>query len=129
MSQKTTKRHTIELKETKWDIRIWLGTIVVLGFVIMFALYSYHGAEREMAAQFNRKQGLLAQQTAMGIEQYMHHITNSLSLTTHIKGVSNGDTEAIRVSVQNVFNSLKNKVVFIFWEDAEGIMRYHYPKQ
>ncbi len=129
MSQKTTKRHTIELKETKWDILIWLGTIVVLGFVIMFALYSYHGVEREMAAQFNREQGLLAQQTAMGIEQYMHDITNSLSLTTRIKGVSNGETEAIRVSVQNVFNSLKNKVVFIFWEDANGIMRYHYPKQ
>ena len=123
MSMRRTKRHTIELKETKWDILIWLGTIVVLGFVIMFAMYSYHGVEREMAAQFNREQGLLAQQTAMGIEQYMHDITNSLSLTTHIKGVSNGDQEAIRVSVQNVFNSLKNKVVFVFWEDQTGVMR------
>lgn len=129
MRQNTTKRHTIELKETKWDILIWLGTIVVLGFVIMFAMYSYHGVEREMAAQFNREQGLLAQQTAMGIEQYMHDITNSLSLTAHIKGVSNGDPEAIRVSVENVFNSLKNKVVFVFWEDKNGLMRYHYPRQ
>jgi len=129
MGMKRTKRHTIELKETKWDILIWLGTIVVLGFVIMFAMYSYHGVEREMAAQFNREQGLLAQQTAMGIEQYMHDITNSLSLTTHIKEVSNGDPEAIRVSVQNVFNSLKSKVVFVFWEDQAGVMRYHYPKR
>ena len=129
MRQNTTKRHTIELKETKWDILIWLGTFIVLGFVIMFAMYSYHGVEREMAAQFNREQGLLAQQTAMGIEQYMHDITNSLSLTAHIKGVSNGDPEAIRVSVQNVFNSLKSKVVFVFWEDKSGIMRYHYPRQ
>ncbi len=31
---KVTKRHTIELKETKWDILIWLGTFVVLGFVL-----------------------------------------------------------------------------------------------
>ncbi len=129
MRQNTTKRHTIELKETKWDILIWLGTFIVLGFVIMFAMYSYHGVEREMAAQFNREQGLLAQQTAMGIEQYMHDITNSLSLTAHIKGVSNGDPEAIRVSVQNVFNSLKSKVIFVFWEDKSGIMRYHYPRQ
>jgi PAS domain S-box-containing protein len=129
MRQNSTKRHTIELKETKWDILIWLGTFIVLGFVIMFAMYSYHGVEREMAAQFNREQGLLAQQTAMGIEQYMHDITNSLSLTAHIKGVSNGDPEAIRVSVQNVFNSLKSKVVFVFWEDKSGIMRYHYPRQ
>jgi PAS domain S-box-containing protein len=129
MRQNTTKRHTIELKETKWDILIWLGTIIVLGFVIMFAMYSYHGVEREMAAQFNREQVLLAQQTAMGIEQYMHDITNSLSLTAHIKGVSNGDPEAIRISVQNVFNSLKSKVVFVFWEDKSGLMRYHYPRQ
>ena len=129
MRHNTTKRHTIELKETKWDILIWLGTFIVLGFVIMFAMYSYHGVEREMAAQFNREQGLLAQQTAMGIEQYMHDITNSLSLTAHIKGVSNGDPEAIRVSVQNVFNSLKSKVVFVFWEDKSGLMRYHYPRQ
>jgi PAS domain S-box-containing protein len=129
MRQNTTKRHSIELKETKWDILIWLGTIIVLGFVIMFAMYSYHGVEREMAAQFNREQVLLAQQTAMGIEQYMHDITNSLSLTAHIKGVSNGDPEAIRVSVQNVFNSLKSKVVFVFWEDKSGFMRYHYPRQ
>jgi uncharacterized membrane protein YukC len=76
MSLKKSKRYTIDVKETKWDIIIWLGTIVVLGFVILFAMYSYHGVEREMAAQFNREQGLLAQQTAMGIEQYMHDITN-----------------------------------------------------
>jgi len=129
MRQKIPKRHTIELKETKWDILIWLGTFIVLGFVIMFALYSYHGVEREMAAQFNREQGLLAQQTAMGIEQYMHDITNSLSLTAHIKGVSNGKHEDIHTSVQNLYNSLKSKVAFVFWEDASGIMRYHYPHQ
>ena len=129
MGQKIPKRHTIEVKETKWDILIWLGTFIVLGFVIMFALYSYHGVEREMAAQFNREQGLLAQQTAMGIEQYMHDITNSLSLTAHIKGVSNGEHEAIDTSVQNLYNSLKSKVAFVFWEDASGIMRFHYPHQ
>src|SRR5208337_1223287 len=129
MGQKIPKRHTIEVKETKWDILIWLGTFIVLGFVIMFALYSYHGVEGEMAAQFNREQGLLAQQTAMGIEQYMHDITNSLSLTAHIKGVSNGEHEAIDTSVQNLYNSLKSKVAFVFWEDASGIMRFHYPHQ
>jgi PAS domain S-box-containing protein len=129
MTQKKSKRYTIDVKETKWDIIIWLGTIVVLGFVILFALYSYHGVEREMAAQFNREQGLLAQQTAMGIEQYMHDITNIMSLTTHIQSVRNGDEKAIQVALENAYNSLKSKVVFVFWEDTSGIMRYHYPQQ
>jgi hypothetical protein len=29
--EKKTRRHTIELKETKWDIIIWLCSFVVLG--------------------------------------------------------------------------------------------------
>ncbi len=126
---RVTKRHTIELKETKWDIIIWLGSFVVLGFVIVFALYSYRGVEREMAAQFNREQGLLARQTATGIEQYMHDITNILSLTTHIDRVANGDPEAIRTAVENAYTSLKNKVMFVFWEDRDGIMRIHHPQR
>jgi PAS domain S-box-containing protein len=126
---RVTKRHTIELKETKWDIIIWLGSFVVLGFVIVFALYSYRGVEREMAAQFNREQGLLARQTSTGIEQYMHDITNILSLTTHIDRVANGDPDAIRTAVQNAYTSLKNKVMFVFWEDRDGIMRIHHPQQ
>ena len=76
------KRHTITIKETSWEILIWMGSIVVLGFVVLFAMYSYRSVESEMAEQFNREQGLLAQQTAMGIEQYMNDITNILSLTT-----------------------------------------------
>ncbi|HOS96606.1 MAG TPA: cache domain-containing protein, partial [Deltaproteobacteria bacterium] len=126
---RVTKRHTIELKETKWDIIIWLGSFVVLGFVIVFALYSYRGVEREMAAQFNREQGLLARQTATGIEQYMHDITNILSLTTHIERVAEGDPDAIRTAVQNAYSSLKNKVVFVFWEDKDGVMRIRHPHQ
>jgi len=129
MTKKKSKRYTIEVKETKWDIIIWVGTIIVLGFVILFAMYSYHGVEREMAAQFNREQGLLAQQTAMGIEQYMHDITNIMSLTTHIQSVQNGDRKAIQVALENAYNSLKSKVVFVFWEDSSGVMRYHYPRQ
>jgi len=129
MPLKSSKRHTIDLKETKWDIFIWAGSFIVLGFVILFALYSYHGVEQEMAAQFNREQGLLSQQTAMGIEQYMHDITNILSLTTHIKNVSGGNEEAIRVAIQNAYNSLKSKVEVVFWEDSSGVMRYHYPRQ
>lgn len=129
MPLKSSKRHTIDLKETKWDIFIWAGSFIVLGFVILFALYSYHGVEQEMAAQFNREQGLLSQQTAMGIEQYMHDITNILSLTTHIRNVSGGNEEAIRVAIQNAYNSLKSKVEVVFWEDASGVMRYHYPRQ
>jgi len=123
-----TRRHTIELKETKWDIFIWLGSFVVLGFVVVFAMYSFYGVEREMAAQFNREQGLLAQQTAMGIEQYMHDITNILELTSHMDRVSQGDPEAIAPALKNAYSSLKNKVVFLFWEDADGVMRIHYPR-
>ncbi|HPI91588.1 MAG TPA: cache domain-containing protein [Deltaproteobacteria bacterium] len=126
---RVTKRHTIELKETKWDFIIWLGSFIVLGFVVVFALYSYRGVEEEMAAQFNREQGLLAQQTAMGIEQYMHDITNILSLTAHIRSVADGDPEAIKTAVENVYTSLQNKVVFVFWEDKNGIMRIHHPRQ
>jgi hypothetical protein len=126
---RVTKRHTIELSETKWDIIIWRGSFVVLGFVIVFALYSNRGVEREMAAQFNREQGLLARQTSTGIEQYMHDITNILSLTTHIDRVANGDPDAIRTAVQNAYTSLKNKVMFVFWEDRDGIMRIHHPQQ
>jgi len=124
-----TRRHTIELKETKWDIIIWLGSFVVLGFVVMFALYSFYGVKREMAAQFNREQGLLAQQTAMGIEQYMHDITNILELTSHIENVSRGDPASIEIALTNAYGSLRNKVVFLFWEDERGIMRIHHPRQ
>lgn len=129
MTQKKSKRYTIDIKETRWDIIIWMGTFIVLGFVILFAMYSYRGVEREMAAQFNREQGLLAQQTAMGIEQYMHDITNIMSLTSHIKTVSNADPDAIKVALQNAYSSMKSKVVFVFWENSSGILQYHYPMQ
>ncbi|HOO47377.1 MAG TPA: hypothetical protein PLM29_14160, partial [Deltaproteobacteria bacterium] len=95
------KRHTVNIKETSWEILIWMGSIIVLGFVVLFALYSYRSVEREMAKQFNREQGLLAQQTAMGIEQYMNDITNILSLTTYIEPISNGDPKAIRTGLEN----------------------------
>jgi PAS domain S-box-containing protein len=122
------KRHTINIKETSWEILIWMGSIIVLGFVVLFALYSYRSVEREMAKQFNREQGLLAQQTAMGIEQYMNDITNILSLTTHIDHVANGDPRSIHIALENAYRSLKNKVSFLFWENSEGIMSYHYPR-
>jgi len=69
------KRHTINIREASWEIIIWMGSIVVLGCVVLFAVYSYKSVEREMANQFNREQMLLAQQTAMGIEQYMNDIS------------------------------------------------------
>jgi PAS domain S-box-containing protein len=122
------KRHTINIKETSWEILIWMGSIIVLGFVVLFALYSYRSVEREMAKQFNREQGLLAQQTAMGIEQYMNDITNILNLTAHINHVANGDPRSIHIALENAYRSLKNKVSFLFWENSEGIMSYHYPE-
>ncbi|HQG32641.1 MAG TPA: hypothetical protein PLA83_11995 [Deltaproteobacteria bacterium] len=108
------KRHTITIKKTGLEILIWMGSIIVLGFVVLFAMYSYRGVEREMARQFNREQGLLAQQTAMGIEQYMHDITNILNLTIHIKSVADGDPKAIEVALENAYLSLRNKVSFVF---------------
>ncbi|NTW37788.1 MAG: hypothetical protein HGB17_17110 [Syntrophobacteraceae bacterium] len=36
---KVTKRHTIELKETKWDIIIWLGSFIVLFGLVYTTLY------------------------------------------------------------------------------------------
>jgi len=122
------KRHTITIKRTGLEILIWMGSIIVLGFVVLFAMYSYRGVEREMARQFNREQGLLAQQTAMGIEQYMHDITNILNLTIHIKSVADGDPEAIKVALENAYLSLRNKVSFVFWENSQGIMTLHYPE-
>ncbi|HQA71688.1 MAG TPA: cache domain-containing protein, partial [Deltaproteobacteria bacterium] len=130
MSRKQSiKRHTINIQETSWEIVIWMGSIIVLGFVVLFAMYSYKSVEREMAEQFNREQMLLAQQTAMGIEQYMHDITNILSLTAHIQPVADGDPEEIRIALGNAYRSLKNKVSFVFWENAEGIMAFHYPAE
>lgn len=122
------KRHTINIKETGWEILIWMGSLIVLLFVIVFALYSYRGVEREMAKQFNREQRLLAQQTAMGIEQYMNDITNVLNLTSRIDHVASGNPASISLALRNAFNSLKNKVAFVFWEDENGIMNFHYPR-
>ncbi len=122
------ERHTITIKKTGLEILIWMGSIIVLGFVVLFAMYSYRGVEREMARQFNREQGLLAQQTAMGIEQYMHDITNILNLTIHIKSVADGDPKAIEVALENAYLSLRNKVSFVFWENSQGIMTLHYPE-
>jgi len=126
--QKPGKRHTIDIKDTKWEIIIWLGTIIVLVFVVLFALYSYHSVERAMANQFKREQGLLAQQTAMGIEQYMSDISNILSLTTQIKSVSNAEPEDIELAVKNAYRSLKNKVSFVFCENSDGVLAYRYPE-
>jgi hypothetical protein len=92
-------------------------------------MYSFYEVEREMAAQFNREQGLLAQQTAMGIEQYMRDITNILELTSHIERVNEGDPEAVERALHNAYSSLKNKVVFLFWEDEKGTMRIHHPRE
>ncbi|MFY9167911.1 Sensor protein ZraS [anaerobic digester metagenome] len=121
------KRHTINIREASWEIIIWMGSIVVLGCVVLFAVYSYKSVEREMANQFNREQMLLAQQTAMGIEQYMNDITNVLSLTSHIQPVADGDPEEIRIALENAYRSLRNKISFVFWENAQGVMALHYP--
>jgi len=123
------KRHTTTIREASWEIIIWMGSIVVLGFVVLFAMYSYKGVEREMAGQFNREQMLLAQQTAMGIEQYMHDIINIMSLTAQIQPVADGNPEEIRIALENAYRSLKNKVSFVFWENSKGIMTYHHPAE
>ncbi len=123
------KRHTVNIREASWEIIIWMGSLVVLGCVVLFAVYSYKSVEREMAGQFNREQMLLAQQTAMGIEQYMNDITNVLGLTAHIRPVADGDPEEIGVALENAYRSLKNKVSFVFWENAEGVMALHYPME
>ena len=117
----------LRFTDTNWEVIIWMGSFIVLGFVVLFALYSYKSVENEMAIQFNREQGLLAQQTAMGIEQYMGDITNILNLTTKIEAVSQGNPDSITVAVNNAYNALKNKVAFVFWEDSSGFMRYHFP--
>ena len=123
------KRHTINIREASWEIIIWMGSLVVLGCVVLFAVYSYKSVEREMAGQFNREQMLLAQQTAMGIEQYMNDITNILSLSAHIQPVADGDPKEIRIALENAYRSLRNKVSFVFWENAEGVMALHYPME
>jgi L-cystine uptake protein TcyP (sodium:dicarboxylate symporter family) len=43
----------VSIKNTNWKILIWVGTFVVLGFVGLFAMYSYHTVEKEIASQFN----------------------------------------------------------------------------
>ncbi|MFA5654535.1 MAG: cache domain-containing protein, partial [Desulfomonilia bacterium] len=123
------KRHTVTIREASWEIIIWMGSIVVLGCVVLFAVYSYKGVEREMANQFNREQMLLAQQTAMGIEQYMNDITNVLGLTAHIQPVADGDPKEISIALENAYRSLRNKVSFMFWENAEGVMALHHPRE
>jgi PAS domain S-box-containing protein len=115
-------------KDIRWGVIIWMGSFIVLGFVVLFALYSYSIVEREMAAQFNREQALLAEQTAMSIQQYMNDIINVLNLSTHIEPVANGKRDEIKVALKNAYNPLKSKVIFLFWEDAAGIMKYHYPE-
>ncbi len=115
--------------EGRWGIVIWAGSFIVLGFVVLFAMYSYRIVEREMASQFNREQALLAEQTAMGIQQYMNDITNILSLTTHIETVAEGHPEEIKLALKNAYAPLKSKVIFLFWENADGIMQYHYPEE
>jgi len=121
------KRIRQTINDNRWEIVIWAGSFIVLGFVVLFALHSYRSVEREMAAQFNREQMLLAQQTAMGIEQYMSDITNVLNLTAQIKSVAEGDTDSTETAIKNAYRSLKNKVSFVFWEDASGILQHHYP--
>lgn len=129
MPQQPMKRRAFAMKDTYWEMIIWIGCIIVLGFVVLFAMYSYRSVEREMAGQFNREQMLLAQQTAMGIEQYMQDIINVLTLTSHIQPVADGDPDEIRISLENAYRSLKNKVSFVFWENSEGIMTYHVPRE
>jgi PAS domain S-box-containing protein len=115
------------LKKASWGIIIWMGSLMVLGFVVAFAMYSFRIVEREMAAQFNREQELLAEQMAMGIQQYMNDIINVMTLTSRIKPVAAGDREQVTIAMKNAYTSLRNKVNFIFWEDASGIMQYHFP--
>jgi len=47
---------------------IWGATCPGIGVLVAIGLYSYHSAEKAMAAQFNRQQSILAQQAAQGIE-------------------------------------------------------------
>ncbi|MEA2102022.1 MAG: ATP-binding protein [Thermodesulfobacteriota bacterium] len=119
----------IPFSKINWDIVIWTGSFMVLGFVVFFAMYSYHGVEREMAGQFNKEQMLLAQQTAMGIEQHMGDISNILNITSRITCMTGGDASAIEEALVNAYSSLKDKVKFVFWEDSTGIMRFHYPEK
>lgn len=115
------------LKKTSWEILIWMGSLIILGFVIIFAMHSFRIVEREMAAQFNKEQELLAQQIGMGIQQYMNDIINVMNLTSRIEPVAQGDPKEIVTALKNAHNSLRNKVNFLFWEDSSGIMKFHYP--
>ncbi len=116
-------------KDTNWGFFIWMGSFVVLAFVVLFAMYSYHEVEKEMASQFNREQSLLAKQTAMGIQQYMGDIVNVLDLTSSMTDVATGNPKAIKMALRNAYNSLKSQVIIVFWENSKGILMDHYPRQ
>ncbi|MEA3221690.1 MAG: cache domain-containing protein [Thermodesulfobacteriota bacterium] len=118
----------VNIKDTNWEVLIWVGTFAVLGFVGLFAMYSYHTVEKEMAAQFNEEQRLLARQTAMGIGQYMGDIANVLNLTSSMPSIAGGNAEDIKLSLKNAYDSLKNQVIIVFWEDTRGIFQDHYPR-
>ncbi len=117
------------IENANWGFFIWMGSFVVLAFVALFAMYSYYGVEKEMASQFNREQALLAKQTAMGIQQYMGDIANVLDLTSNIPSVASGDPQAIKVALKNAYNSLKSQVIIVFWENSNGILMDHYPRE
>ncbi|MCD6571145.1 MAG: PAS domain-containing protein [Deltaproteobacteria bacterium] len=116
------------IEDINREVFIWICTFIVLGFVGLFAMYSYYTVEKEMAAQFNREQRLLARQTAMGIEQYVDDIANVLNLTSNIPSVADGNPEDIKISLKNAYDSLKTQVIIVFWEDTTGILQDHYPK-
>ncbi len=116
------------IKDPWWEIIILTGSFVVLGFVVMFAFHAYRGVEREMAVQFNREQQLLAQQIATGIQQHMSDIANVLHLSTNLPGLQHNDTQTIQDAVGDAYMSLKTKVAFVFWEDRDGNLIYHYPE-
>ncbi len=118
----------MKLRDPWWEIIILLGSFVVLGFVVLFALQSYRGVERSMAAQYNREQQLLARQVATGIQQHLRDIGNVLSLTAGLDDVQVGDAEAIESAVMDAFLALKNKVAFVFWEDRDGTVQFYAPE-
>ena len=110
---------------------IWVVTGVVIGILVAIGLYSYHSAEKAMAAQFNEQQLILARQAAQGMEDHLADLRRIVNLLARSPEVGNPKKEGAGgnegIALKALLESGGGAFDFLFQVDSQGNLISTYP--
>ncbi len=99
---------------------IWGLSLSVFGVSLSFGYYLYYTTEREMAAQFNTQQLILAQEASTGIEEYLGSLRRNMQV---LKYLNTEDHYLYQKVAHTIYQKFKDTALTDVWMvNSDGIL-------